>query len=95
MLQRGGSLAGRCVLLLQLVCGAFALASLLYPLRASSLVVAFPSSTSQSSSSETVAEQMAQQSAVSSVSWEQYHKHCHQPAWEKSSVAVTQVYNII
>ncbi|XP_059488846.1 wolframin isoform X2 [Neocloeon triangulifer] len=89
--RRGTVEAGRLVLVLQLICSVVAMMVLLYPI--SSTTLNGVSFLQEEQPMPPGAKVEAESIPVPNVglSWDAYHSHCHQPAWEKSSIASTQL----
>jgi hypothetical protein len=91
MLQRGTVHAARLVLALQIICGMVALVLLLLFNKGNTLgQTIFLQDETVPTVKAPTAETMPQPTETG-LTWDVYHANCHQPAWEKASVALTQV----
>ncbi|XP_065341760.1 wolframin [Cloeon dipterum] len=88
--RRGTVHAGRLVLALQLICSVVAMVMLIYPVSNSTLSsISYLQEEQHASATKESTHNIPE--PESGLTWDMYHQHCHQPAWEQSSVAVTQL----
>lgn len=91
MFQRGTVHGSRLVLALQVICGMVAVAVLLFSFKGDSLSQSIFHQDENLPSAKSPGTDSMPQHTDTGLTWDVYHSHCHQPAWEKSSVVLTQV----